>query len=89
MIIPYKYEVIFPDGMVESYLANTITENLYSQVDDEGRSFTILSESITRMKWHSQLMDLMMRDNALILPRGGNFLFHGRMGRRLTYPSVK
>ncbi len=41
-----EYEVIFPDGTIQSYLANTITENIYSQVDDKGHSFSILSEII-------------------------------------------
>jgi len=39
-----EYEVLFPDGSTESYLANAIAENLYSQVDGEGKSFTLLEE---------------------------------------------
>jgi hypothetical protein len=44
-----EYEVTFPDGGSSSYLANTIAENLYSQVDQEGRSFTLLSEIVDHM----------------------------------------
>jgi len=41
-----EYEIQFPDGSSGSYLANTIAENLYSQVDQEGRSYVLLSEII-------------------------------------------
>jgi hypothetical protein len=39
-----EYEVLFPDGSSQTYLANTIAENLYSQADEEGRSFLLLNE---------------------------------------------
>ena len=35
------YIVDFPDGSYREYNANLIAENLYSQIDDEGRSFEI------------------------------------------------
>jgi len=38
--------VVFPDGMIQSYLANDIAEGIYSQVDQEGHSFIMLSEII-------------------------------------------
>ena len=38
------YLVEFKDGSVEEYTANIIAENIYSQVDGEGRSFAILKE---------------------------------------------
>ncbi len=41
-----EYDVTFPDGSSESYMANTIAEGIYSQVDQEGRMFTLLSEII-------------------------------------------
>jgi hypothetical protein len=41
-----EYEVSFPDGSSGSYLANIIAENIYSQVDQEGRTFTLLDEII-------------------------------------------
>jgi hypothetical protein len=31
------YDVQFPDGHVEAYSANVIAENIYAQVDEEGR----------------------------------------------------
>jgi hypothetical protein len=41
-----EYEVVFPDGATEAYTANLIAENIYSQVDDDGRQFAILSEIV-------------------------------------------
>ena len=39
-----SYEVEFPDGSTEAVNANTIAENIFSQVDQEGRSYAILKE---------------------------------------------
>ncbi|GAX20073.1 hypothetical protein FisN_1Lu447, partial [Fistulifera solaris] len=44
------YEVEFPDGTVDSYSANIIAENLYAQIDDEGRMFAVLSEIVDHRK---------------------------------------
>ena len=41
-----EYEVEFSNGNSSSYMANTIAENLYAQVDQEGRSYALLSEII-------------------------------------------
>jgi hypothetical protein len=38
------YEVQFPDGHTEEFTANTIAENIYSQVDTEGNQFLLLDE---------------------------------------------
>ena len=32
------YDVEFPDGAVKQYAANTIAQNMYSQVDEDGYS---------------------------------------------------
>jgi hypothetical protein len=37
-----EYEVQFPDGSTQSYLANVIAENLYSQVDAEGNQYAVM-----------------------------------------------
>ena len=44
------YKVEFPDGSTEEYAANLIAENMYAQVDDEGRQFNILSELVDHKK---------------------------------------
>ena len=38
------YMVEFKDGSVSEYTANIIAENIYSQVDEEGRSYSLLQE---------------------------------------------
>jgi len=40
------YDVQFPDGHTEEFAANTIAENIYSQVDEEGRQHVLLQEII-------------------------------------------
>ena len=40
------YDVAFPDGTVKQYAANTIAENMYSQVDQEGHTY-LMMDSIT------------------------------------------
>ena len=45
-----EYEVEFADGGTDVFSANIIAENLYSQIDDEGRSYSILSEIIDHKK---------------------------------------
>jgi hypothetical protein len=41
-----KYDVQFPDGYIGMFAANIIAENLYSQVDPEGRLHTIFMDII-------------------------------------------
>lgn len=40
------YEVEFPDGHILEYSANIIAENLYSQVDEQGRQYILLDQII-------------------------------------------
>ncbi len=46
MLDTREYEVVFPDGATDVFTANIIAENSYSQVDEEGNSFLIMSEII-------------------------------------------
>jgi hypothetical protein len=41
-----EYEVEFPDGATNTITANLIAENLYSQVDEEGNSYSIFSKIV-------------------------------------------
>jgi hypothetical protein len=50
MLDTRKYEGQFPDGSTDAFTANLIAENLYSQTDMEGKSFTILNEIIGHRK---------------------------------------
>jgi hypothetical protein len=45
-----EYEVEFPDGSIDVLTANAIAKSLYSQVDEEGRSYLILSEIVDHRK---------------------------------------
>ena len=44
MFNTHMYLVEFKDGSVMEYKANIIAKNIYSQVDQEGQSFTLLNE---------------------------------------------
>jgi hypothetical protein len=45
-----EYEVEFPDGSSDVFTANLIAENMFSQVDAEGNSFSVMSEIIDHRK---------------------------------------
>ncbi|MHA7927758.1 MAG: hypothetical protein ACX936_21375, partial [Marinobacter sp.] len=45
-----QYEIELDDGRVERYYANQIAENLYSQVDSEGRTRLMFSEIVGHRK---------------------------------------
>ena len=40
------YDVIFPDGVIRQYSANSIAENMYSQIDQEGNTMALLDTII-------------------------------------------
>ena len=39
-----EYDIEFTDGSVDKYTANVITENMFSQVDDEGNQYFLMNE---------------------------------------------
>ena len=45
-----QYEVKLADGSVEDVYANTIAENLFSQIDSEGRQYYLLREIVDHRK---------------------------------------
>ena len=69
-----EYQVEFPDGSTATYAANVIAENLYAQVDEEGRHFTILDEITDHVKDGSALS----KDDGFIEDR------HGRRRPKLS-----
>jgi hypothetical protein len=69
-----EYQVEFPDGSTATYAGNVIAENLYSQVDDEGRHFAILQEITDHKKDGSALS----KDDGFIENR------HGQRHPKLT-----
>jgi len=40
------YDVLFPDGVVRQYSTNSIAENMYSQLDQEGNTMALLDTII-------------------------------------------
>ena len=41
-----EYIVEFEDGAPDVYSANMIAENMYAQVDNEGKTFALMSEIV-------------------------------------------
>ena len=52
MRISIIYEVQFPDFQVKYYVENSITENILSQVDDEGCSVTIVDSIVDYKRYY-------------------------------------
>jgi hypothetical protein len=81
-----EYEVLFPDGSTESYHANTIAENIYSQVDEEGRSFALLEEILDHEKSSDALsQDLITKRNHFTM-KGWKFLVSWKDGTASHVP---
>jgi hypothetical protein len=51
-----EYIVNFPDGTQQSYMANAIAENLYSQIDAEGCTYVVLQEIIGHERDESAIL---------------------------------
>ena len=68
------YEVDFPDGSYQEFAANTIIENLYAHVDDEGRSHAALVG----------ITDHMKSDEAVPRDKGTYVTPHGTQRKRIT-----
>jgi hypothetical protein len=66
------YEVEFQDGHVEEYAANVIAECLFSQVDEEGRQYLLLSEIVDYRKDESRALSA---EDAFVTSSNG-----GRLG---------
>lgn len=63
-----EYWIEFPDGDQEKYAANVIAENLYSQVDSEGRQYAVMNEIVD----HRSDATAITKDNGFVVSRGGN-----------------
>ena len=63
-----EYVVEFTDGTEENYFANVIAENMFAQIDSEGRQFLLLKE-ITDHR-HNELA--VKADNEFLVSRNGN-----------------
>jgi hypothetical protein len=63
-----EYEVLMPDGAMVSYTTNVIAENLYSQVDSEGRQFLMLEE----ISDHRKDKTAYSKDDGCVVSHNGN-----------------
>jgi len=50
------YDVMFHDGSIEQFAANTIAENTYSQVDEEGYRYQLIDSIIDHRKTDAALL---------------------------------
>ena len=70
------YVVTFPDGSHDEYTANKIAESLYSSVDDEGRSYSIIEGIID----HRKSEDALSKDKAFVELNGRRKRIHTTKG---------
>ena len=69
MLDTRMYEVEFPDGLTEAIMANLIAENLYSQVDAKGHTFSVIKEIIDHCKDGYALS----KDNGYLVTKSGQW----------------
>ena len=69
-----QYEIELSDGTTEEYYANVIAENLFSQVDSEGRQYLLMKE----------ISDHRHDDTAISISEGWITLKNGRQVRKRT-----
>ena len=50
-----EYDLEFTDGSIENYAANIIAENMFAQVDDEGREHLIMKDIVEHKKDHTAI----------------------------------
>jgi hypothetical protein len=86
------YEVLFDNGSTQEYMANTIFENLYSQVDPEENEYLLLEEITNHhCKYDVISKDDMFLDKEKQMPKrttkGWDLLVHWKDGTTAWKPS--
>jgi hypothetical protein len=77
MLNSIVYEVEFPDGQTKEYAANTIAENMLSQVDSDGYSTTLIQGIVDFRK-----------DESTAIPKSNKWVTTARGQRRLRKSTV-
>ena len=88
------YDVKFPDGEVKEYAANVIAQNMYSQVDENGKSSLLLDSILD----HAKNASAVPIENKYVVTRSGhkrlrktqkagNYWCYGRMDPSSGSPS--
>ena len=62
------YDVMFPDGSVQQYAANSIAENIYSQIDSDGHRYQLMDH----IMGHRTDGRAVARSEAFIVSKNGN-----------------
>ena len=62
------YQVKFPNGVVQEFTANTIAENMFARIDDEGKQHFVVKEIIG----HRKNGDAVPRDEGFHVGTNGN-----------------
>jgi hypothetical protein len=82
-----EYEVVFPDGTTQSNSANVIAENLYSQVDAEGHSFSFFEDIIGHKRDDTALSEGDLSDDKpCFTTKGWSFLVSWNDGTSCYVP---
>ena len=63
-----EYDVMLPDASTVAYNVNTIVENIYSQVDANGRQYSIIEEIVN----HARNQTALYKKDGFILSHNGN-----------------
>ena len=69
MLDTRMYEIEFPDSLTEAIMVNLIAENLYSQVDAEGNTFSVIKEIIDHCKDRHALS----KDDVYLVTKSGQW----------------
>jgi hypothetical protein len=62
-----EYKIEYDDGTSDRMFANTIAENIYTQVDSEGRHFVLLNEIVDH---RSTSEAVQLQDGFIVMPNG-------------------
>ena len=83
-----EYDVEFTDGSTEKYAANIIAENMFAQVEDEGREHLIMKEIVDHKKDHVAIpisegksRSYSINEIPRVTARGGKLLVEWRDGQ--------
>jgi len=80
------YDVLFPDGSIEQYTANTISECIYSYIDYEGRRYSLLDQIADHRKNESTINIDQLNNKNRLTTKGWFLLVKWRDGSESWKP---
>jgi hypothetical protein len=78
-----EYDVQLPDGSTDTFAANTIADNLYEQIDTEGRAHTVFKDIVDHRCNEKVIANNMDKLNLVYLLLDGKWRFNGLMVLRI------